>query len=158
MTPGSHEQFRQLIDERLTAGANTPEAPQLRAHLQTCAACRDYLDTTLRAISALNAFSFPVDNTRPAAVTAALRLRSQQLTHRRLSWRTVALASLAALALTLAGAFIDLRLSGLLATVFDLQRAEVQHGLLTFWISPSLCLLLLFPLLPFLGRRTQGAL
>jgi hypothetical protein len=53
--------------------------------------------------------------------------------------------------LTAVGSFFDLRLSGLIASVLDLQRMQVQHGLIAFWIIPSLCLLLLFPILPLLS-------
>lgn len=157
MTPTSHEQFQRLMDEMLVAGKAAPEAPQLREHLQTCPACRDYLDTSLRAIAALNSLSFPVDHALPARINAALERRARQLGRQRVPWRRAALASAAALVLTLAGAAVDLRLGGLLALVLEVRRAEIQQALLTFWIGPSLCLLLLFPLLPLLGRRTEGA-
>jgi hypothetical protein len=70
--------------------------------------------------------------------------------------------SLAAIALTLAGSFADLQFGGWIASVFDLQRALVRQGVLAFWIAPSLCFLLLFPLLPLLlkagARREEGKL
>ena len=167
--PGLHPDFQHLIDELLTArntaGSENAEtvvtsqaASRLREHLQTCAACRDYLDTGMRAVAALNGFSFPVDPALPGRITASIRQRAQQLDATRLSARTIALASVAALALTAAGSFVDLRLSGLLATVLEVQRAQVQQGLLTFWIGPSLCLLLVFPMLPLLWRRNGGLL
>jgi hypothetical protein len=34
----------------------------------------------------------------------------------------------------------------------------VRHGLLTFWILPSFCFLLLFPILPLLSHRKERAL
>jgi hypothetical protein len=50
------------------------------------------------------------------------------------------------------GSFVDLQFGRLIAAVFDIQRAHVQQGLLAFWIVPSLCVLLLFPLLPLLSK------
>jgi hypothetical protein len=62
------------------------------------------------------------------------------------------LISLAAVVLTLGGSFVDLQFGDLIASAFDIQRAQAQLGLLAFWIVPSLCVLLLFPLLPLLSK------
>jgi hypothetical protein len=50
------------------------------------------------------------------------------------------------------GSFVDLQFGRLIAPVFDIQRTQMQWGLLAFWIVPSLCVLLLFPLLPLLSK------
>jgi hypothetical protein len=63
-----------------------------------------------------------------------------------------------ALVLTAAGSFIDLQFGGLIASVLDVQRTELRHELLTFWILPSLCLLLLFPILPLLSHGKERVL
>jgi len=62
------------------------------------------------------------------------------------------LISVAAVVLTTGGSFVDLQFGRLIASVFDIQRMQVQQGLLAFWILPSLCVLLLFPLLPLLSK------
>jgi hypothetical protein len=64
----------------------------------------------------------------------------------------------AALILTAAGSFIDLQFGGLLASVLEIPRTEIRHPLLSFWILPSLCLLLLFPILPVLLPRKERVL
>ena len=66
--------------------------------------------------------------------------------------RRWALISVAAVVLTMGGSFVDLQFGGLIASVFDIQRTLVRQGLLAFWIVPSLCVLLLFPLLPLLSK------
>jgi hypothetical protein len=50
------------------------------------------------------------------------------------------------------GSLADLQFGGLIAAVFDIQRTQVRQELLAFWIVPSLCVLLLFPLLPLLSK------
>jgi hypothetical protein len=50
------------------------------------------------------------------------------------------------------GSFFDLQFGRLIASAFDMQRMQVQQGLLVYWIVPSLCVLLLFPLLPLLSK------
>jgi hypothetical protein len=86
-------------------------------------------------------------------------LRAQQVQAAQPRRRQWVLISLAAVVLTMGGSFVDLRFGDLIASVFDIQRTQLQHGLLAFWIVPSLCVLLLFPLLPLLskaGTRRQG--
>jgi len=104
-------------------------------------------------------FFFEVDSTLNDRVFAALRLRAQQVQAAQPRRRQWVLISLAAVVLTMGGSFVDLRFGDLIASVFDIQRTQLQHGLLAFWIVPSLCVLLLFPLLPLLskaGTRRQG--
>jgi hypothetical protein len=49
----------------------------------------------------------------------------------------------------MSGSFVDLQFGRLIGSVFDIQ---VQQRLLAFWIVPSLCVFLLFPLLPLLSK------
>jgi hypothetical protein len=62
------------------------------------------------------------------------------------------LISFAAVVLTMGGSFVDLQFGDLIASIFDKQPLQVQQGLLAFWIVPSLCVFLLFPLLPLLSK------
>jgi anti-sigma factor RsiW len=152
MNIGDHKNFQHMIDESL-AGAISPEREQsLREHLDTCAPCQEYLSASNRVIASLGGFSFEVDPTLNAKVFAALRLRAQRVEASQPDRRRWVVVSLAAAVLTLGGSFFDLQFGRLIASIFDLQRTHVQHGLFTFWIAPSLFVLLLFPLLPLLSR------
>jgi hypothetical protein len=148
MGSNGHERFQHMIDETLAGPVQ--EEPSLREHLQSCTQCQDYLAANNRAIAGLGGFSFAVDPRLNANVSASLRLRAQQIKATEPGRRLV-LSCMLALMLTAAGSFFDLRLSSLIASVLDLQRMQVQHGLIAFWILPSLCLLLLFPILPLLS-------
>jgi hypothetical protein len=138
-----------MIDESLAG--TVQEEQSLREHLQSCAPCQQYLAVSSRAIAGLGGFSFAVDPGLNAKVSASLRLRAQQIKATQPGRRQLVLSCILALMLTAVGSLFDLRLSGLIATVFDLQRMQVQHGLIALWILPSLCLLLLFPILPLLS-------
>jgi hypothetical protein len=156
-----HESFQHMIDERLAAGISAEREQSLCEHLDTCATCREYLSASERVIAGLGGFSFEVDPALNARVLGSLKLRAQHVQVatqpglRRWAWIGVA-----AVVLTMGGSFVDLQLGRLIALVFDLQRMQVQQGLLAFWILPSLCVLLLFPLLPLLlkagARREEG--
>jgi hypothetical protein len=149
MGSNGHERFQHMIDETLAGPVR--EEPSLREHLQSCAQCQDYLAANNRAIAGLGGFSFAVDPRLNANVSASLRLRAQQIKATEPGRRRLVLICMTAVMLTTAGSFFDLRLSGLIASVLDLQRMQVQQGLIAFWILPSLCLLLLFPILPLLS-------
>ena len=146
-----HELFRQQIDEMLVDASPLAGTQALRDHLQTCTECRQYLDTGRRAIAALSGFSFEVDPTLTPAITASLRHRARQLEGRSLRRDRWLLASTVALLLTAAGSLLDLQCSGLIASLLDIRIALVRDSLLHFWIVPSLCLLLIFPMLPLLS-------
>jgi hypothetical protein len=149
MGSDSHERFRHMIDETLAGPVQ--EEQSLREHLQVCAPCQEYLAATNRVIAGLGGFSFAVDPGLNAKVSASLRSRAQQIQARQPGRRQLVLSCMLALMLTAVGSLLDLRLSGLIAAAFDLQRMQVQQGLIAFWIIPSLCLSLLFPILPLLS-------
>ena len=152
MNMDHHESFQHMIDESLAGGIPAEREQSLREHLDTCAPCQEYLSANNRVIAGLGGFSFEVDTTLNARVLASLRLRAQQVQAAQSVRRRWALISAAAVVLTLGGSFVDLEFGQLIASVFDIQRIEVQRGLLAFWIVPSLCVLLLFPLLPLLSK------
>ena len=147
-----HESFQHMIDESLAGGISAEREKSLRDHLHTCAPCQEYLSASNRVIASLEGFSFEVNPTLNARVLASLRLRAQQLQAAQPGRRRWLLISLAAVVLTMGGSFVDLQFGRLIAAVFDIQRTQVQQGLLAFWIVPSLCVLLLFPLLPLLSK------
>ena len=158
MTSNPHTLFRNMIDEALVAGTSASAQPVLNEHLQSCAQCRKYLDDTTRAIASLGGFSFELDPTLQTKVADAITLRAQQLQPSQFRSDRLVIVCVIAVALTVAGSFFDLKFGSLLAFVLDLHGEQLQHGLLAFWIIPSLCLLLLFPLLPLLSRRKERIL
>src|SRR5215469_4778490 len=158
MTSDPHELFRNMIDEALVAGTPASAQPVLNEHLQTCAQCRNYLDATTRAIASLGGFSFELDPSLQSKVAGAITLRAQQLHPAQFTANRLLLICVFAIALTIAGSFFDLKFGGLLASALDLHGEQLQHGLLAFWIIPSICLLFLFPLLPLLSRRKERIL
>jgi hypothetical protein len=141
-----HDSFQHMIDESLAGGISAEREQSLREHLDTCAPCQEYLSASNKVIAGLGGFSFEVDPTLNARVLGSLR-RPAQPGRRR--W---ALMSVAAVVLTMGGSLVDLQFGDLIASVFDIQRLQVRQGLLAFWIVPSLCVLLLFPLLPLLSK------
>jgi anti-sigma factor RsiW len=147
MKPNLHESFQHMIDESLTGSLSPERERSLRAHLDACAECQQYLGAGNRAIDGLAGFSFEVDPTLNARVVASLRQRAQQAHAAQPVRPRWGLIGLAAVVLTIGGSFLDLKFGDLIASVFAIQRTHLEHGLLAFWIAPSLFVLLLFPAL-----------
>jgi hypothetical protein len=147
-----HESFQHMIDESLAGVIAAEREQSLREHLDTCAPCQEYLRASNRVLAGLGGFSFEVDPSLNAKVLASLRRPAPRLESAQSGHRRWALISLAAVVLTMGGSFFDLQFGRLIASAFDIQRMHVQQGLLAFWIVPSLCVLLLFPLLPLLSK------
>jgi hypothetical protein len=147
-----HERFQHMIDESLVGSISAEREQSLRQHLDTCAPCQEYLRASNRVIAGLGGFSFEMDPTLNVRVIASLRLPAQQVQAAQPGRRRWALISVAAVVLTMSGSFVDLQFGDLIASVFDIQRMQVRQGLLAFWIVPSLLVLLLFPLLPWLSK------
>jgi Putative zinc-finger len=152
MNTDHHESFQHMIDESLADAISAERERSLREHLDTCSPCQEYLSASNRVIAGLGGFSFEVNPTLNARVLSGLRLQAQQVRAAQPGRRRWALISLAAVVLTMGGSFVDLQFGRLIAAVFDIQRMQVRQGLLAFWIVPSLCVLLLFPLLPLLSK------
>jgi predicted anti-sigma-YlaC factor YlaD len=139
-----HEPICQLIDKSLTGAATLDEERSLQDHLSTCAACRQYLETSQRAILSLSGFAFEVNPSLQEKVMEALVAQRGDDNPIPVWWGRVA-----ALVLTVVGSFATWRIASLAAAAFHLQPAQIQLGLAAFWIAPSICFCLLLLLLPF---------
>ena len=157
MSAERHRDFEQRIDRRLagaeTGAASGEEARLLEEHLDSCAACAEYLSASQRAIAGLKGFSFAAGPGLNARVVAALQARAEAMEARRASVRRWVGLSVVAVVLTVLGTVVDLRVGHWAAGLLDLRAGKVQEGLMALWILPSFGLLLLFPLLPLLAAK-----
>ena len=158
MRSDDHESFQRRIDETLAGETAVGEEESLREHLQSCVQCQEYLAASTRVISSLGGFSFDVDPGLQEQVCAAISFRAQQIESRQPSRRRMAWICITAVLLSVTGSFIDLQFGGLIASVLDMHRTQMRNGLVTFWILPSFCFLLLFPILPLLSHRKERVL
>ena len=154
MKTDPHATFRDVIDKTLAGGASPEEDPSLQEHLAACAQCQEYLSAGTRVIASLGGFSFDVDPGLEQKVLWSLIVRAQQLETARVSspanrvglrWRP-GVADDGLLRLLL-------QFGNLVAAALNLPPMQVQRLLLLVWVIPSLCLSLLFPILPVLSHR-----
>jgi anti-sigma factor RsiW len=149
MNLDDHEGFQRMIDQNLAGAISAEKEQSLREHLSTCAPCKQYLGACNRVIAGLSGFSFEVNPTLNSRVLAALRLQVQQDRAARPRRRrfirpfTVSLKVWAALAVALSMSIVGSALLYKMATYLmvpvHFDNAQVQAGVLVFWLLPSLC-------------------
>ena len=144
-----HESFQRMIDESLAGAISAEKEQSLREHLSTCAPCKEYLSASNRVIAGLSGFSFEVNPTLNARVLAALKLQAQQVRvaqpgRRRLMrqhnvqfkvWAAFAVA----LSMSIVGSALAYQVAKLLMIPMHFDTAQVQAGVLVFWLLPSFC-------------------
>lgn len=159
MQTDCHESICRMIDKSLLGASSVEEEQTLGEHLHRCEACKCYLDACNRAIASLEGFRFGVDPELNSKVLASLALRSRQLNAERFYRKRLLWSCAIAFVLTVVGSFVASQLGRFAASVLHLQPAQIQLGLVTFWIAPSVCLcllLLLLPVSPALRTKEKG--
>ena len=131
--------FQRMINESLAGVLSAEKEQSLREHLATCAPCQEYLSASNRVIAGLSGFSFDVSPTLNASILAALKLR-QTGTMRQHSvpfknWGAFAVA----LSMSFVGSGLVYHTAERLAVPMHFVSAQVQAGVLVFWLLPSLC-------------------
>jgi hypothetical protein len=150
-----HATIRDIIDKTLAGSAQPEDDQSLQEHLAACVQCQEYLSAGNRVIAGLGGFSFDVDPELEGKVLRSLRVRAQQLEIAQSSRRRIVWGCAAALALMITGSWVALEFGNLVAGALNLPPMQMQRLLLLLWVIPSLCLSLLFPVLPLLSRRKE---
>ena len=144
-----HERFQRMIDESLAGAISAEKEQSLREHLATCAPCLEYLSANNRVIAGLSGFSFEVNPTLNARVLIAIKLQAQQVRgtqpgRRRLMrqhnvqfkvWAAFAVA----LSMSIVGSALFYQVAKLLTVPMHFDTAQVEAGVLVFWLLPSFC-------------------
>ena len=149
MNVDHHDTFQRMIDESLAGVPSAEKEQSLREHLSTCATCREYLSASNRVIAGLSGFSFEVNPTLNARVLAALRLQAEE--GRRILARDTGTmrqhnvqfkiwaAFAVALSMSFVGSALVYQVTERLAVPMHFVTAQVQAGVLVFWLLPSFC-------------------
>ena len=144
-----HDTFQRMIDESLAGVLSAEKEQSLREHLSTCATCREYLSASNRVIAGLSGFSFEVNPTLNARVLAALRLQAEEgrgilardtgpMRQHSVPFKNWA-AFVVALSMSFVGSGLVYQMAERLAVPMHFVTAQVQAGVLVFWLLPSLC-------------------
>ena len=136
MTRSAHDEAQELI----ALGDALPDAQQarLRAHLQECAACRDYAEAAGRAVRALRSQPLAADPRLVRATQMRVRFHASRLRETRERMWLVGLACLGVgLSATLTVPFLW-RLFAWMGERAGVSTLVWQAGFMFFFIAPAL--------------------
>jgi predicted anti-sigma-YlaC factor YlaD len=136
MTRDTHEQARELI----VLGEGIPDAQQmwLGAHLNECAACRDYAEGVNQVVRALRSVPIAADTRLVRATQMRVRFHAARLRQTRERMWLVGMACLGVgLSATLTVPLLW-RLFAWMGGRAGVSNAVWQTGFACFWIAPAL--------------------
>jgi hypothetical protein len=139
MSIDHHEGFQRIIDESLAGVLSVEKEQSLREHLATCVPCQQYLSASNRVIAGLSGFSFEVNPTLNARVLAALKRHHTGTMRQHSVQFKIWAAFAAALSMSFVGSALVYQMAKRLAVPMHFDIAQVQAGVLVFWLLPSFC-------------------
>jgi len=137
MTQNSHDEVRKLI---ATSANDLSQAQQalLHAHLQDCSSCRDYAAATAEIVRAVRGVPLAADPMLVRNTQARVRARAIELRQHNVQFRIWA-AFAVALSMSIVGSALVYQVAKFLTASMHFDAAQVQAGVLVFWLLPSLC-------------------
>jgi len=132
------KRFRELIDRSFVEEVSEGERQLIHHHIRDCDGCKRYVELTARTIRGLREFTFasePDSNSQVREIlahhTGTMRQHNVQLK----IWAAFAVA----LSMSFVGSALVYQMAKRLAVPMHFDTAQVQAGVLVFWLLPSFC-------------------
>ena len=132
------KRFRELIDRSFAEEISDGESQLLRDHIRDCDGCKRYVELTARTIRGLREFTFvsgPDSKTRVREILADHTGTMRQHNVPLKVWAAFAVA----LSMSIVGSALVYQMAKLLTVPMHFDTAQVQAGVLIFWLLPSFC-------------------
>src|SRR6185437_4291338 len=140
------KKFRELIDRSFAEEISEGERRLIDDHIRDCDGCKRYVELTARTIRGLREFTFTSEADSSALVREILAhhagampmpmpMRMRQHNVQFKVWGAFA----AALAMSIVGSALVYQVARFLAVPMHFDTAQVQAGVLVFWLLPSFC-------------------
>ena len=132
------KRFRELIDRSFVEEVSERERQLIHDHIRDCDGCKRYLELTARTIRGLREFTFTSEPDSNAQVRQILAHHTQTTRQHNVQIKVWA-AFAVALLMSFVGTALVYQVAKLLAVPIHFNTAQVQAGVLVFWLLPSLC-------------------
>ena len=132
------KKFRELIDRSFVEEVSEGERQLIHDHIRDCDACKRYIELTARTIRGFREFTFTREPDSSAQVLELLAHHTETMRQHNLQFRNWA-AFAAALLLSFVGSALVYQMAKRLAVPMHFDTAQVQAGVLVFWLLPSFC-------------------
>jgi hypothetical protein len=107
-------------------------------HIRDCDGCKRYVELTARTIRGLREFTFPSEPDSSAQVRQILAHHTQTTRQHNVQLKIWA-AFAVALSMSFVGSALVYLMVKRLAVPMHFDNAQVQAGVLVFWLLPSFC-------------------
>ena len=132
------KRFRELIDRSFVEEVSEDERQLVHDHIRDCDACKRYAELTARTIRGLREFTFTSEPVSNAQVREILAHHTESMRQHNAQFKIWA-AFAVALSMSFAGSALVYQMAKLLAVPMHFDTAQLQAGVLVFWLLPSFC-------------------
>jgi len=132
------KRFRELIDRSFVEEISEGERRLMHDHIRDCDGCTRYVELTARTIRGLREFTFPSEADSSAQVFEILARHTETMRQHNVQFRIWA-AFAVALSMSIVGSALVYQVAKFLAAPMHFDNAQVQAGVLVFWLLPSFC-------------------
>jgi len=132
------KRFRELIDRYFVEEVSEGERRLMHDHIRDCDGCKRYVELTARTIRGLREFTFPSEADSSAQVFEILGRHTETMRQHNVQFRIWA-AFAVALSMSIVGSALVYQVAKFLAAPMHFDNAQVQAGVLVFWLLPSFC-------------------
>ena len=132
------KKFRELIDRSFVEEVSEGERRLIRDHIRDCDGCKRYVELTGRTIRGLRELTFTTEPDSSAQVREILAHHAETMRRRNVQSKIWA-AFAVALSMSFVGSALVYQMVKRLAVPMHFDTAQVQAGVLVFWLLPSFC-------------------
>ena len=132
------KKFRELIDRSFVEEVSEGERRLMQDHIRDCDGCKRYVELTARTIRGLREFTFTSEPDSSAQVLEILAHHTETMRQHNVQFKIWA-AFAVALSMSFVGSALVYLMVKRLAVPMHFDTAQVQAGVLVFWLLPSLC-------------------
>lgn len=144
------KRFRELIDRSFVEEVSEDERQLIHDHIRDCDGCKRYVELTARTIRGLREFTFTGEPDSNARVREVLAHHTGTMRQHNVQFKIWA-AFAVALSMSFVGSALVYQMAKRLAVPMHFDTAQIQAGVLVFWLLPSLCSALCLLVAP--GKR-----
>jgi hypothetical protein len=132
------KRFRELIDRSFVEEVSEGERQLIHDHIRDCDGCKRYVELTTRTIRGLREFTFTSEPDSNAQVLEILAHHTGTMQPHNVQFKIWA-AFAVALSMSIVGSALVYQVAKFLAALMHFDNAQVQAGVLVFWLLPSFC-------------------
>jgi ABC-type transport system involved in cytochrome bd biosynthesis fused ATPase/permease subunit len=132
------KKFRELIDRSFVEEVSEGERRLMHDHIHDCDGCKRYVELTARTIRGLREFTFTSEPDSSVQVLEILAHHTETMRQHNVQFKIWA-AFAVALSMSFVGSALVYLMVKRLALPMHFDTAQVQAGVLVFWLLPSFC-------------------